>query len=213
MKKLISLAAALLFAVSLTACAAGGENTSQPEGQSAAPDVSDAAEENTAEAPGANTLVVYFSATGNTKRAAELIAQAAGGELFELEPEIPYTDEDLDYNDENSRVSREHADESLRNVDLKETAVSGWENISVVYIGYPLWWGTAAWPVNSFVSANDFTGKTVIPFCTSGSSGIGNSGRLLAEEAGSGTWLEGRRFGADITQAQAQEWVESLDLN
>lgn len=113
------------------------------------------------------TLVVYFSATGNTESAANYIAQATGGDLFELEPAEPYTDEDLNYNNDNSRVSREHEDESLRNVELVADTVENWDDYDTVFIGYPIWWGIAAWPVDSFVEANDFTGKTVIPFATS----------------------------------------------
>lgn len=126
------------------------------------------------------TLVVYFSATGNTESAANYIAQATGGDLFELEPAEPYTDEDLNYNNDNSRVSREHEDESLRNVELVADTVENWDDYDTVFIGYPIWWGIAAWPVDSFVEANDFTGKTVIPFATSASSGLGQSGKLLA---------------------------------
>ena len=136
------------------------------------------------------TLVVYFSATGNTESAANYIAQATGGDLFELEPAEPYTDEDLNYNNDNSRVSREHEDESLRNVELVADTVENWDDYDTVFIGYPIWWGIAAWPVDSFVEANDFTGKTVIPFATSASSGLGQSGKLLAELAGTGDWQE-----------------------
>ena len=113
------------------------------------------------------TLVVYFSATGNTKNVAEVIAETTGGELFELEPVVPYTDDDLNYNDDNSRTSQEYADESLRNVELVADTVDDWQDVERVYIGYPVWWGIAAWPVNTFVESNDFTGKTVVPFCTS----------------------------------------------
>ena len=144
------------------------------------------------------TLVVYFSATGNTGRVAEVIAETTGGELFELEPVDPYTDEDLNYNDDNSRVSQEYADESLRNVELVADTVDDWQDVERVYIGYPVWWGIAAWPVNTFVEANDFTGKTVIPFCTSASSGLGDSGELLAELAGTGDWQEGMRFRSSV---------------
>lgn len=97
------------------------------------------------------TLVVYYSATGNTEAVANYIADATGGDLFELEPADPYTDEDLDYNDDNSRVSQEYADESLRDVELVSTTVDGFEEYSLVYFGFPLWWGGAAWPVNQFV--------------------------------------------------------------
>ena len=154
---------------------------------------------------------MYFSATGNTERVAEVIAETTGGELFELEPVDPYTDEDLNYTDENSRVSQEYADESLRNVELVADTVDDWQDVERVYIGYPVWWGIAAWPVNTFIEANDFTGKTVIPFCTSASSGLGESGELLVELAGTGEWLEGERFRSSADEADVQEWIESLD--
>lgn len=157
------------------------------------------------------TLVVYFSATGNTERVAEVIADTTGGELFELEPVDPYTDEDLNYNDDNSRVSQEYADESLRNVELVADTVDNWQDVKRIYIGYPVWWGIAAWPVNTFVEANDFTGKTVIPFCTSASSGLGDSGELLAELAGTGDWQEGMRFRSSVSDEDVAAWVESLE--
>ena len=142
---------------------------------------------------------------------AEMIAEATCGDLFELEPADPYTDEDLNYNDDNSRVSQEHADEGLRNVELVSTTVERFDEYENVFVGYPVWWGTAAWPVNTFIEANDFTGKTVIPFCTSASSGLGESGELLAELAGTGEWLEGERFRSSADEADVQEWIESLD--
>ncbi len=157
------------------------------------------------------TLVVYFSATGNTERVAEVIAETTGGELFELEPVDPYTDEDLNYNDDNSRVSQEYADESLRNVELVADTVDDWQDVERVYIGYPVWWGIAAWPVNTFVEANDFTGKTVVPFCTSASSGLGDSGELLAELAGTGDWQDGMRFRSSVSDEDVVAWVESLE--
>lgn len=157
------------------------------------------------------TLVVYFSATGNTERVAEVIAETTGGELFELEPVDPYTDEDLNYTDDNSRVSQEYADESLRNVELVSDTVEDWQDAERVYIGYPVWWGIAAWPVNTFVEANDFTGKTVIPFCTSASSGLGDSDELLAELAGTGDWQEGMRFRSSVSDEDVVAWVESLE--
>ena len=159
-----------------------------------------------------NVLVVYYSATGNTENVANIIAETTGGDLFELEPIEPYTDEDLNYSDENSRVSREHEDESLRDVELASTTVDNWDSYDTVFIGYPIWWGIAAWPVDSFVENNDFTGKTVIPFATSASSGLGESGQLLAEMAGTGDWQEGMRFRSSVDEADAQEWVNGLGL-
>ena len=156
--------------------------------------------------------MVYFSATGNTAEAANYIAQITGGDLFELEPVEPYTDEDLNYGDENSRVSREHEDESLRDVELVSTTVGNWDSYDTVFIGYPIWWGIAAWPVDSFVENNDFTGKTVIPFATSASSDLGESGQLLADLAGTGDWQDGMRFRSSVDAADVQEWVNGLGL-
>mgnify|MGYP005795649065 FL=1 len=110
-------------------------------------------------------------------------------DIFEIVPTDEYSSDDLDWTDSNSRVSREYEDESLRNIELVSTSVDNWDSYDTVLIGYPIWWGIAAWPVDTFVKVNDFTGKTVIPFCTSSSSGLGQSGDLLEEEANSGNWL------------------------
>ena len=158
-------------------------------------------------------LVVYYSATGSTKAVANYIADATGGDLFELESVEPYTDEDLDWTNDDSRVSREHDDESLRDVDLVSTTVDNFSEYDEILIGYPVWWAVAAWPVNQFIKNNDFTGKTVIPFCTSASSGIGDSGKLLEEMAGTGDWQEGKRFSSNASEEEVQDWVKSLNLN
>lgn len=221
-KRLLSLLiAGVMTAGLLSGCGASedtrdqGDSTAQSD-QSADETGSDT-ETNTEDtsdggASDGKTLVVYYSATGNTEAVANYIADATGGDLFELEPVEPYTDEDLNYNDENSRVSQEYADESLRDVELVSTTVDGFEDYSVVYIGYPIWWGEAAWPVNSFVETNDFTGKTVIPFATSASSGMGESGQLLADMAGTGDWQEGQRFSSGADEADVQEWIDGLGL-
>ena len=156
--------------------------------------------------------MVYYSATGNTEAVAQTIADTAGADLFELEPSDPYTDEDLDWTDDNSRVTQEYEDTSLRDVELTVDTVENWEEYDTVFIGYPIWWGIAAWPVNDFIQANDFTGKTVIPFATSSSSGMGDSGELLAELAGTGDWHEGQRFRSGADEADVAEWVNSLGL-
>lgn len=175
-------------------------------------EASKAAQEEEADTEEGKTLVVYYSATGNTEEAANYIAEALDGDVFELVPTEPYTDEDLNYSDENSRVSQEYADESLRDVELEETTVEDWDSYDTVFIGYPIWWGIAAWPVDSFIEENDFTGKTVIPFCTSASSDLGESGKLLEEMAGTGDWQEGVRFSSSVDEEEVQEWIESLDL-
>lgn len=156
------------------------------------------------------TLVVYYSASGSTKKVAEGIAKNLNADLFEIEPVDVYTSEDLNWNDENSRVSREHDDESLRDVKLKTTKVDNWESYENVLIGYPIWWGIAAWPVDTFVKANNFNGKTVIPFCTSASSGLGQSGELLKSEATGGNWLEGYRFSSGASSSDIKTWTDSL---
>ena len=131
-------------------------------------------------------MVAYYSATGSTKAVAETIANATGGDLFEIEPKEPYSEGDLDWTNSRSRVSVEHDDESKRDVPLKTTTPENFDNYDTVFIGYPIWWGIAAWPVDNFVKGNDFTDKTVIPFCTSASSDIGNSGETLKEQTGTG---------------------------
>ena len=157
-------------------------------------------------------LVVYYSATGNTESVANDIAAALDADVFELEPVDPYTEEDLNWTDDNSRVVAEYENEDERDVELVSTSVDNWEEIDTVFIGYPIWWGIAAWPVNQFIENNDFTGKTVIPFCTSSSSGLGESGELLAQMAGTGDWQEGMRFRSGVDEADVQEWVNGLGL-
>ena len=156
------------------------------------------------------TLVVYYSAQGHTEEVAQKIAENLDADIFEIVPVDEYTSDDLNWTDSNSRVSREHDDESLRNVELVSTTVENWDSYDTVLIGYPIWWGIAAWPVDTFVKVNDFTGKTVIPFCTSSSSGLGQSGDLLEEEANSGNWLEGHRFRSNPSDSDINEWTDSI---
>lgn len=167
--------------------------------------------ENTSTGNG-KTLVVYYSASGNTKDVAEKIAKITEADLFEIEPVEPYTDDDLDWTDDDSRVSREHDDESLRDVELVSTTVDNWDSYDTVYIGYPIWWGIAAWPVDNFVKENDFTGKTVIPFCTAATSGSGDSVNLLEEMTGTGDWKEGERFHGGASESDISSWIDSLGL-
>lgn len=190
---------------------AGASSAAETENQGGT-DGSEADDVKTENPESGKTLVVYYSASGNTKEAAECIAAATGGDLFELEPEDTYTDEDLDWTDEDSRVCREHENEEERNVALVSTEAPGWDSYETVFVGYPIWWGIAAWPVNGFITANDFSGKTVIPFCTSASSGLGESGELLQEMAGTGNWLEGERFSSGASEEDVKTWVDSLGL-
>lgn len=215
MKRLSVLLTGILLSLGLAGCGNAGTETAT-QSPAAEPTAAAAQTETAADTGGnagtGNTLVVYYSATGNTEGVANYIAEATGGDLFELEPAEPYTDADLDWTDDNSRVTREHDDPELRDVELVADTVENWDSYDTVFIGYPIWWGIAAWPVNGFVEANDFTGKTVIPFCTSSSSDIGDSGQLLEEMAGTGTWLEGMRFRGSASESDVAEWIDGLDL-
>lgn len=208
MKKLTALILAAVLVLSLAACgtANNAATDTQPTNApaSAAPDAS--------AAPSGKVLVVYYSASGNTERVAKDIADAAGADLFEITPTEVYSDDDLNWRNSDSRVSREHDDESLRDVPLTTTKVPDWDSYDTVFIGYPIWWGIAAWPVDNFVKANDFTGKTVIPFATSTSSGMGQSGNLLRDLAGTGDWQDGQRFRSNASADDAADWVSSLGL-
>ena len=225
LKRLLGMMLAGTMILALAACGSnGGQNQSASSSQSqpetppassepvetpeAQPDESAPAEDTA----GGKTLVVYYSATGNTEEVANTIASATGGDLFELDPAEPYSDADLNWTDEDSRVSQEYEDPSLRTVELTADTVDNWDEYDTVFIGYPIWWGIAAWPVDSFITANDFTGKTVIPFATSSSSGMGQSGELLAELAGAGEWQEGQRFRSGVSEADVTEWVNGLGL-
>lgn len=207
MKKLLFLLLSLAFTLNLTACGSAGTKASTPavsdrtEVQAAAP----------SDAKGTGKiLVVYYSASGNTERVAKDIAKATGADLFAIVPADPYTKEDLNYRNEDSRVNKEHEDESLRNIVLTTTEVKDWDSYDTVFIGYPIWWHIAAWPVDGFVKANDFSGKTVIPFATSTSSGMEESGSLLAKMARSGNWQAGERFASNASSTEVEKWVKSL---
>ena len=218
MKKLTALFLSLLLVFALVACAGTNEPSttasSAPEGTTEAPSDTSGETDTTAATPlkTGKVLVAYFSASGNTKRVAEEIAAATNADIFEIVPKEAYSSEDLNWRDENSRVNREHDDESLRDIALTTTTVENWDSYDTVFIGYPIWWAIAAWPVNSFVKGNDFSGKTVIPFATSASSGLGESGKLLADLAGTGDWQEGRRFASGASSSDVKDWVGELGL-
>lgn len=159
---------------------------------------------------GKRVLVVYYSAQNHTRSVAKEIANNLNADIFEIVPKDVYTSSDLDWTNSNSRVSREYNDKELRNVELETTKVDNFDSYDTILIGYPIWWGVAAWPVNAFVKANDFSGKTVILFCTSSSSGIGESGELLESDAGSGNWLSGQRFSSNVSNEDIKKWTDNL---
>lgn len=153
-----------------------------------------------------DVLVVVFSATGTTKGVAEKIADLTGADLYEIIPEEPYSSADLNYNGNNSRATKEQNDKSARpEIGSEDISLEGYKT---VYIGYPIWWGQAPRIMSTFVEKYDFTGITVIPFCTSGSSDIGNSDDTLAEQAESGNWIQGKRFSGSTTEDELRVWIK-----
>lgn len=201
-KGFVSLIAAGLL---LSGCgSSSAAETDQAETSAAATSAS----VSTSAAGSGNVLVAYFSATGNTEAVAEIIADTLDADTFEIVPQDPYTDDDLNYGDDESRVSQEHEDESLQDIALETTTPDNWDSYDTVFIGYPIWWGSYAWPVTHFVTDNDFTGKTVIPFCTSASSGIGDSASDLAALSDTGDWQEGQRFRSSPDESDVEEWAE-----
>lgn len=210
MKKTVCILLSLIFAFSLVACRNGADDSANRSTANLSSAVTNSAANQAETLADEKVLVIYYSATGSTKAVAETIADALAADIFEITPARPYTSDDLDWTNENSRVSVEHNDESRRNVPLAKAAVDNWEQYETVYIGYPIWWGIAAWPVSSFIAANDFTGKTVIPFCTSASSELGNSAELLKDTAGSGSWLAGKRFSSNASKQEVAEWLNEV---
>lgn len=216
MKKLLSVAMVLVLMFSFAACgnsnSGSSETTAQSSETSSNASSKENSESNTGKTSSGKILVAYYSATGSTKAVAETIANTTNADLFEITPAEPYTSDDLDWTNDNSRVSIEHNDESKHDVPLTKTSPDNWEQYDTVFIGYPIWWAIAAWPVDNFVKGNDFSGKTVIPFCTSASSGMGQSGELLKEMAGNGNWQDGERFSSGASSDDVASWVNGLDL-
>lgn len=167
-------------------------------------------ETETPEIQGSKILVAYFSATNTTKGVAEYIANGLQADIYEIIPEDPYTDADLNYNDNNSRTTIEMNDPNAR--PLISGSVENIEQYDIVFIGYPIWWGEAPRIVSTFVESYDFTGKTIVPFCTSGGSGVGSSASNLEQLTSGATWLEGHRLNGSDSQDIVMEWVNSLGL-
>ena len=227
----VSLLAIAALSVPITGCSSspapeapadpsGSEADAQAQAESTAPaePQPDPAQEPAAtaepepEPSGSKVLVAYYSATGNTAAVGQIIAETLDADTFVMEPTQPYSDADLNWRDESSRVNDEHNDESLRDIPLLVATPPNFSNYDVIYLGYPIWWGGAAWPVNDFVKSNNFSGKTVVPFCTSSSSGIGDSALLLADMAGTGEWLEGQRFASGASASAVEAWVHDLGI-
>ena len=179
------------------------ENTDVSESQTEETDAPDAQE--------SKVLVAYFSATNTTKGVAEHIANGLNADIYEIVPEDPYTDADLNYNDNNSRTTIEMNDPDAR--PAISGSVEDMVQYDIVFIGYPIWWGDAPRIISTFVESYDFSGKTIVPFCTSGGSGIGSSASNLEQLTSGATWLSGRRLNGSDSQDTVMEWVNSLGLN
>ena len=222
--KFIKVSALVLMAVmlfALTACGAKTDNSSQSQTEqqsSAATEKQSSAsssEQSSASDKAADTstnsgktLVVYFSATGTTKGVAEKIAAATNADTYEILAAQTYTEADLNWNDKNSRTTKEQNDKSVRpEIGSDKVNLDGY---STIFIGYPIWWGEEPRIMDTFVESCDFSGKTMIPFCTSGGSGIGSSGTNLADNAKSGNWLEGERLSSS---SDIEGWVKGLKLS
>ena len=230
MKKWLSLLLALAMALPLAACGSAGnqENTPEPpasvsgstgEETPASTDAETPAEEpaeEPAESEASTTedsgsvLIAYFSATGNTEYIAEHLAGILDADLYKIVPEAPYTSEDLNYSNSDCRANQEQNDPAAR------PAISGGvENMAdyeVIFLGYPIWWGDAPKIVSTFLKSYDFDGKTIVPFCTSGSSPIGGSASGLEALTDGATWLDGQRFSGSASRETVSQWVDSLGL-
>ena len=211
MKKFLAILLTLLLVMGLAAC--GGNDSEAAEDSSAATNdtatetQAEELEEESAEVEG-GVLVVYFSMTGTTRGIAEKIATITGADIYEIKAAQEYTSDDLNYNDSETRATVEQKDPTVRpEIGSDPVSLDGY---TTVYIGYPIWWGEEPRIMDTFVESYDFDGKTVIPFCTSGSSSIGNSGKNLATNAGSGNWLDGQRFGGSTTEDELRGWIEGL---
>lgn len=157
-----------------------------------------------------NVLVAYFSASGVTAGLAARLAEAIGAEIFEIVPEQPYTSADLNWHDQNSRSSLE-----MKDVSSRPAISSKIEDISrydVILVGFPIWWYREPSIIDTFMEAYDFSGKTVVPFATSGGSSMGSSSRNMQDLAPKARVLEGRRFAANAEQTQLAEWLNSLNI-
>lgn len=225
MKNPVSLFCTFLLIFTMAACGSqnSATNVDSPEPSSQTADTQQSSPPDSTQQPSeeensggtaenSNILVAYFSATGNTKKIAEYMADAMGADLYEIVPAEPYTAEDLNYSDNNSRTSVEMNDDSAR------PAISGnveqMAQYDTVFLGYPIWWGQAPRILCTFIESYDFSGKTIVPFCTSGSSGIGSSAQNLHGLAASdATWLEGERLRSDSTREDVVNWINSLGLD
>lgn len=218
MKKIALILLAVVMVLSLAACAGGNEpagtnsagSSQTSTNEDSTPDTSSTDSEPSSEPEGSKILVAYFSATNNTEGVAQKLADGLGADLYEIVPEQPYTDEDLDYGNSKSRSSVEMNDPSSR--PAISGSVENLDQYDVVFIGYPIWWGEAPRIMSTFVESYDFSGKTLAAFCTSASSGFGSSDSALKSAASEATWLDGHRFSAGASAEDVLAWANGLSF-
>ena len=228
MKKFVTILLALVMVFALAACTGGSEPAENGSSQNVADKSSAPSEagnesdksgktpdsnsdDTVSEPEGSKILVAYFSATNNTEGVAQKLVDGLGADIYEITPEQPYTDEDLDYDNSQSRSSVEMNDPSAR--PAISGSVENMEQYDVVFIGYPIWWGEAPRIMSTFIESYDFSGKTFVAFCTSASSGFGSSDSALRSAASGATWLDGHRFPADASSDEILSWANELGIN
>ena len=160
---------------------------------------------------GTDVLVAYFSATGNTENIAEHLVSILDADLYEIVPQVPYTSEDLNYSNDDCRANQEQNDPTAR--PAISGSVENMEDYEVIFLGYPIWWGDAPKIISTFLETYDFDGKTIVPFCTSGSSSIGGGVSDLEALTSGAAWLDGQRFSGSASQETVSQWVDSLGLD
>ncbi|MDO5520950.1 MAG: flavodoxin [bacterium] len=159
-----------------------------------------------------DVLVAYFTGTGNTEKIAKSLADITGAQLYKIEAETPYTSEDLNYNDDSCRANKEMQDSSAR--PKMKGSIEKMEDYQVIYLGYPIWWGTAPRIINTFIESygDALKGKTIVTFCTSGGSEITKSNEELKSAYPEITWIPGHRFKTDASQSTIEDWINTLNL-
>lgn len=218
MKKMMTLLLAIMMVFALVACGSDKSaetptkltDASTQRGNSDE-SVSEAGNTEPTQAGETKVLVAYFSATGTTRKVAQEIASALGADIYEIVPEVPYTAADLNYNDNKSRSTVEMNDKSAR--PAISGSVENMDQYSIILLGYPIWWYDAPRIISTFVESYDFSGKTIVPFCTSGSSGISSSEANLEKLTSGVTWLSGDRFSGSSSHAEIVKWLNSLKLD
>ncbi len=204
MKKLLLIFTCILTALTLTACGGSGAKSSDTgnKASSAKPAATSGSKK---------AMIAYFSCTGNTKALAETMAATLSADLYEIRPKVPYTSQDLNYNESGTRATTEQKDDSSRPALADVNANVG--SYDVIVLAYPIWWGQAPRVLDTFVESYDFAGKTIVPVCTSGGSGLGSSADYLKTlMKGSADWKPGKEFNPRASREEVKTWLDSLGL-